>query len=166
MMSLGNIARLLLRWKTSIARMTRRMSQLGNLSWLSGIHKTVRLNNGNHDVHARLGYARADVVVLRTLRSVGKTMHQHEFAMAIGLVHDGEQLEPHRQQIQDILGLIAAADGSPEYVVRRYRWPCNLSLPKTMCLIDISERPEDCVRLGIGGTDTSATKPGCNRPGR
>jgi hypothetical protein len=67
----------------------------------------------NHDVQARLGYARAGVAVLRTLRLVGKTMHHHEFAMAIGLVHDGEQWEPHRQQVQDILILIAAAERQP-----------------------------------------------------
>jgi hypothetical protein len=67
----------------------------------------------NHDVQAHLGYARAGVAVLRTLRLVGKTMHHREFAMAIGLVHDGEQWEPHRQQTQDILSLIAAAERQP-----------------------------------------------------
>jgi uncharacterized protein (UPF0147 family) len=67
----------------------------------------------NHDVQARLTYARAGVAVLRTLRMVGKTINYREFAMATGLIHDGEQWEPHRQQIHDILNLIAAAERQP-----------------------------------------------------
>jgi hypothetical protein len=67
----------------------------------------------NHDVQTRLAYARAGAAVLRTLRLVGKPMHYHEFAMAIGLLRDGEPWEPHRRQIQDILNLIAAAERQP-----------------------------------------------------
>jgi hypothetical protein len=67
----------------------------------------------SHDVQARLAYARAGVVVLRTLRLLGKSMHYHEFAMAVGLIHDGERWEPHRQQVIDILNLIAAAERQP-----------------------------------------------------
>jgi hypothetical protein len=63
------------------------------------------------DVQARLEYARAAVAVLRALRIVDKTMRYSEFAAAIGLISDGDHWQPwHRQQIGDILNLIAATE--------------------------------------------------------
>jgi hypothetical protein len=60
------------------------------------------------DVQARLEYARAAVAVLRALRTADRTMRYGEFAAAIGL---GEKWQPwHRQQIADILNLVAAAE--------------------------------------------------------
>jgi hypothetical protein len=63
------------------------------------------------DVQARLEYARAGVAVLRALQIMGKTMRYHEFGAAIGLIADGEKWEPwHRQQVPEILQLIAATE--------------------------------------------------------
>lgn len=63
------------------------------------------------DVQARLEYARAAVAVLRALKIADRTMRYGEFAKAIGLMADGEGWQPwHRQQIGDILNLIAAAE--------------------------------------------------------
>ena len=60
------------------------------------------------DVQARLEYARAAVAVLRALRIADRTMRYGEFGAAIGL---GEKWQPwHRQQIADILNLVAAAE--------------------------------------------------------
>jgi hypothetical protein len=60
------------------------------------------------DVQARLEYARAAVAVLRALRIADRTMRYGEFAAAIGL---GDKWQPwHRQQIADILNLVAAAE--------------------------------------------------------
>jgi hypothetical protein len=63
------------------------------------------------DVQARLEYARAAVAVLRALKIAHRTMRYGEFAKAIGLMTDDEGWQPwHRQQIGDILNLIAAAE--------------------------------------------------------
>jgi hypothetical protein len=63
------------------------------------------------DVQARLEYARAAVAVLRALRIADRTMRYGEFAAAIGLISDGDHWQPwHRQQIGDILNLIAATE--------------------------------------------------------
>ncbi len=63
------------------------------------------------DVQARLEYARAAVAVLRALRIAGQTMRYREFATVIGLMADGEEWKPwHRQQIGDILNLVAATE--------------------------------------------------------
>ncbi len=60
------------------------------------------------DVQARLEYARAAVAVLRSLRIADRTMRYGEFASAIGL---GDKWQPwYRQQIADILNLVAAAE--------------------------------------------------------
>jgi hypothetical protein len=61
------------------------------------------------DVQARLEYARAAVAVLRALRIADKTMRSRDLATAIGLMSDSDHWEPwHRQQISDILNLVAA----------------------------------------------------------
>ena len=63
------------------------------------------------DVQARLEYGRAAVAVLRALKIANSTMRYGEFAKAIGLMADGEDWQPwHRQQIGDILNLIAATE--------------------------------------------------------
>jgi hypothetical protein len=63
------------------------------------------------DVQARLEYGRAAVAVLRALKIANRTMRYGEFAKAIGLMGDDESWQPwHRQQIGDILNLIAAAE--------------------------------------------------------
>jgi hypothetical protein len=63
------------------------------------------------DVQARLEYGRAAVAVLRALKIADGTMRYGEFARAIGLVRDGEEWRVwHRQQITDLLNLIAATE--------------------------------------------------------
>jgi hypothetical protein len=63
------------------------------------------------DVQDRLEYARSAVAVLRSLQITGKTMRYGEFAKAIGLISDTEIWKPwHRQQIAEILNLVAAAE--------------------------------------------------------
>lgn len=63
------------------------------------------------DVQDRLEYARSAVAVLRALQITGKTMRYGEFAKAIGLISDTENWQPwHRQQIAEILNLVAAAE--------------------------------------------------------
>lgn len=63
------------------------------------------------DVQARLELARAAVAVLRSLRIADRTMRYSEFATAIGLIPDGGRWQPwHRQQIRDILNLVAATE--------------------------------------------------------
>jgi hypothetical protein len=63
------------------------------------------------DVQDRLEYSRAAVAVLRSLKITGSTMRYGELARAIGLIPDGGRWEPwHRQQIADILQLVAAAE--------------------------------------------------------
>ena len=63
------------------------------------------------DVQARLEYGRAAISVLRALKIADRTMRYHEFARAIGLIADGEDWQPwYRQQIGDILNLVAAAE--------------------------------------------------------
>jgi hypothetical protein len=63
------------------------------------------------DVQARLEYARTAVAVLRALPIFNSTMRYKEFASAIGLMPDGSQWQPwHRQQVGDILTLVAAAE--------------------------------------------------------
>jgi hypothetical protein len=63
------------------------------------------------DVQARLEYARAAVAVLRALRISETKMRYSEFAKAIGVMSDGENWEAwHRQQITDILNLVAATE--------------------------------------------------------
>jgi len=63
------------------------------------------------DVQARLEYGRAAVAVLRALQISDRKMRYGEFAKAIGLMSDGEGWEVwHRQQIRDILNLVAATE--------------------------------------------------------
>lgn len=63
------------------------------------------------DVQARLEYGRAAVAVLRALKIADRTMRYSELAKAIGLISDGEDWEVwYRQQIGDILNLIAATE--------------------------------------------------------
>ncbi len=63
------------------------------------------------DVQARLEYARAAVAVLRALRISDSTMRYGQLAAAIGLMSDNDRWEPwHRQQIRDILNLVAATE--------------------------------------------------------
>jgi hypothetical protein len=63
------------------------------------------------DVQARLEYARAAVAVLRALKITDRTMRYADLARAIGLMSEDEKWEaPHRQQIRDILNLVAATE--------------------------------------------------------
>ena len=63
------------------------------------------------DVQERLEYARAGVAVLRALHLADKTLRYSEFAKAIGLIADGGKWEAwHRQQVADILNVIAATE--------------------------------------------------------
>lgn len=63
------------------------------------------------DVQARLDLARAAVAVLRSLHLTGGTMRYGQLARAIGLIADGDAWQPwHRQQVRDILVLIAATE--------------------------------------------------------
>jgi hypothetical protein len=63
------------------------------------------------DVQARLEYARAAVAVLRSLRIAHSTMRYAELPTAIGLKSVGDAWQPwHRQQIRDILNLVAATE--------------------------------------------------------
>lgn len=63
------------------------------------------------DVQARLEYARAAVAVLRSLKITDRTMRYSDFAAAIGLLSDGEVWKVwHRNQITDILNLVAATE--------------------------------------------------------
>ena len=63
------------------------------------------------DVQARLEYARAGVAVLRALQIRDGKMRYNEFGKAIGLVPDEEHWQAwHRQQVDGILRLIAAAE--------------------------------------------------------
>ena len=83
------------------------------------------------DIQARLEYARAAVAALRALRITDKTMRYGQFATAIGLISDGDRWEPwHRQQITDILNLVAATENQSgtnagleplQYATDRYR---------------------------------------------
>jgi hypothetical protein len=61
-------------------------------------------------VQSRLEYARATVAVLRTLKITQTTMRYIDLARSIGLMSDHDRWEPRlRQQIEDILQLVAAA---------------------------------------------------------
>jgi len=63
------------------------------------------------DVQSRLEFARAGVAVIRALHLTDATMRYGEFAIAIGLIPDGGKWEPwHRQQVADILNIIAATE--------------------------------------------------------
>ena len=63
------------------------------------------------DVQDRLEYARAAVAVLRALRIADNTMRYGQLAKAIGLISDGDRWQAwHRQQIRDILNLVAATE--------------------------------------------------------
>ncbi|HEY1745448.1 MAG TPA: hypothetical protein VGG11_01595 [Xanthobacteraceae bacterium] len=63
------------------------------------------------DIQDRLEYARAAVAVLRALKIKDSTMGYGELARAIGLIPEGGRWEPwHRQQVADILQLVAAAE--------------------------------------------------------
>ena len=63
------------------------------------------------DVKARLDCASIAVTVLRALQISDGEMPYREFASAIGLVPDDETWEAwHRQQITDVLSLMAAAE--------------------------------------------------------
>jgi hypothetical protein len=62
-------------------------------------------------VQSRLGYARATVAVLRTLKITQTTMRYIDLARSIGLMSGHDRWEPRlRQQIEDILRLVAAAE--------------------------------------------------------
>jgi hypothetical protein len=66
------------------------------------------------DVQARLEYARAGVAVVRALRTAKATMRYKEFGEAIGLIPEGGDWEPwYRQQIRDVLNIIAAVTNQP-----------------------------------------------------
>lgn len=63
------------------------------------------------DVQARLEYARAGVAVLRALQIRDGKMRYNEFGKAIGLIADEDHWQAwHRQQVDGILRLIAAAE--------------------------------------------------------
>lgn len=63
------------------------------------------------DVQDRLEYARAGVAVLRALQITDRTMSYAEFARAIGLMaQSGKWQVWHRQQVSDVLNLIAATE--------------------------------------------------------
>ena len=63
------------------------------------------------DVQARLEYARAAVAVLRALQISNTKMRYGAFAIAIGIMSEGEKWEVwHKNQIEDILNLTAAAE--------------------------------------------------------
>jgi hypothetical protein len=63
------------------------------------------------DVQARLEYSRVAVAVLRALQNSNGEMRYGEFARAIGLVSGDETWKIwHRQQIADVLNLVAAAE--------------------------------------------------------
>jgi hypothetical protein len=63
------------------------------------------------DIQDRLQCASSAVAVLRTLKIRDSTMPYKDFANAIGLIPDGGRWEPwHRQQVTDILNLVAAAE--------------------------------------------------------
>lgn len=63
------------------------------------------------DVQDRLEYARAAVAVLRALKITDSTMRYGELARAIGLIREGGRWEAwHRQQVADILQLVAATE--------------------------------------------------------
>ncbi len=62
-------------------------------------------------VAERLDYARAAVAVLRALEITQGTMRYIDLARSIGLMSDTDNWEPRlRQQIEDILQLVAAAE--------------------------------------------------------
>jgi hypothetical protein len=61
------------------------------------------------DVQSRLEFARAAVAALRTLQIKNTEMTYGEFAKAIGLLSDDDHWKAwHRQQVRDILNLVAA----------------------------------------------------------
>jgi len=63
------------------------------------------------DVQARPEYARAAVAVLRALQVTNGKMKYRDFAIAIGVMGQGDKWEVwHRTQITDILNLTAAAE--------------------------------------------------------
>ncbi|MDQ6433101.1 hypothetical protein RB623_03430 [Mesorhizobium sp. LHD-90] len=63
------------------------------------------------DIQARLEYARAAVAVLRALAITDSTMRYKQFARAIGLISDDDDWHAwHRQQIRDILNLVAVTE--------------------------------------------------------
>jgi hypothetical protein len=63
------------------------------------------------DVEARLEYSRVAVAVLRALQNSDGEMCYGDFARAIGLVSVDETWKAwHRQQIADVLDLVAAAE--------------------------------------------------------
>ena len=69
------------------------------------------------DVQARLEYARAAVAVLRALKLSDSRMRYNELARAIGLMAENENWDPwHRNQITDILNVVAAVEGQPTKV--------------------------------------------------
>lgn len=62
------------------------------------------------DARVRLGFAQAGISVLRTLEQTDTKMRYAQFGRAIGLI-GGEGWQPwHRQQVRDILALMAAAE--------------------------------------------------------
>ena len=63
------------------------------------------------DVQDRLEYARAAVAVLRALPIANTTMTYRGLSEAIGLMAPGDEWQPwHRQQIGDVLNLVAATE--------------------------------------------------------
>lgn len=63
------------------------------------------------DVRARLEYALAAVSVLRSLELTNRTMQYKDLGQAIGLISPDDGWKPwHRQQIADILQIVAAVE--------------------------------------------------------
>jgi hypothetical protein len=63
------------------------------------------------DVQSRLEFARAGASVLRALALLKTTLRYADFATAIGLKRESDRWEVwHRQQVSDILNLIAATE--------------------------------------------------------
>jgi hypothetical protein len=85
------------------------------------------------DVQARLGFARAGVAVLRTLRVMGKTMRYRDFAAAIDIIRDGESWheERHGPLVRDILVLIAAVERHGGVHTSSVPLPFDLVVPQT-----------------------------------
>ena len=66
---------------------------------------------GQLDVGDRLKYAHAVVAELRTLEGLDATMRYRDLAKAIGLISPSGKWEAwHRQQIAEILQIVAAAE--------------------------------------------------------
>jgi hypothetical protein len=90
-----------------------RFSPLGALGMGLVSHGSMRgeSNMKTLSVQGRLEFAHAGAAVLRALALLKTTMRYADFATAIGLKQEGEKWAPwHRQQVADILNLIAATE--------------------------------------------------------